>query len=630
MQRLLLAFAVAFVATATYAQAQSADLAPASTGGTASVLLSKPVPLSADASLAGALLFDNGPLVNNPGAGVGGADESVLQNTSLGLNTLGAGHQQNLGNFVADDFEVPAGATWNIDELRFFAYQTGGTAAASTITGYYVQIWDGDPSLPGSSVLAGDLTTNVLTSSAFSNIYRVTETSTGVAADRPIYESVVTLAAPASLTAGTYWVQWGATGSLASGPWAPPITITGQTVTGNALQLTATGWVPLNDTGTGTPRQGVPFQLYGTTGAVTGPVLTVAPTAVAFGPIDVGGTDTQTVTLTNNGVAPLTITSVAYTGDASVTITQPASLTLAAGASTTMTATFTPTAAGPITGSIAITSDAPGSPATVAVTGSGVPPPNPGTYPSTDTPVAIPDNDPTGITSTITVPAGTMGSIIDLDVDLNITHTWTGDLIATLTKGALSSTLMNQPGRADTGFGCSGANPNIIADDEGTDGTIEDSCVPAAPQAYPVADGRYTPFTPLTVFDGDPVAGVYTLTISDNAGGDTGTLESWALLIDDGIVAGEGSPNALASLTVAPNPVATQGQISLTVGTTQDVRVALYDALGREVMTLLDRQVTVGQQAFIGFSTQNLPAGVYVVRATGTDLALTQRVTVVR
>ena len=41
--------------------------------------------------------------------------------------------------------------------------------------------------------------------------------------------------------------------------------------------------------------------------------------------------------------------------------------------------------------------------------------------------------------------------------------------------------------------------------------------------------------------------GDYVLTISDNGGGDTGTLNSWALLIDDGTTAGEGTPSSLST-----------------------------------------------------------------------------------
>ena len=46
--------------------------------------------------------------------------------------------------------------------------------------------------------------------------------------------------------------------------------------------------------------------------------------------------------------------------------------------------------------------------------------------------VSIPDGSPDGATSTITVPAGTCPLISDLDVSLQATHTWVGDLTFTL------------------------------------------------------------------------------------------------------------------------------------------------------------------------------------------------------
>ena len=107
----------------------------------------------------------------------------------------------------------------------------------------------------------GDTTTNVMTATAWSNIYRATDTTSG-ATDRPIMANTVTV--NTLLDPGTYWLDWQTDGTLGSGPWAPPITINGQTTTGNALQWTATGavWAPANDTGTAT-QQGFPFIIDG-------------------------------------------------------------------------------------------------------------------------------------------------------------------------------------------------------------------------------------------------------------------------------------------------------------------------------------------------------------------------------
>jgi len=92
------------------------------------------------------VLFNSGPLITHPAAGPGGEDVSVLQNNSLGMSTLGLGHQVSAGNRIADDFTV-SDPYWDIEEITFYAYQTGETA--STITAVNLRIWDGPPGQPG-------------------------------------------------------------------------------------------------------------------------------------------------------------------------------------------------------------------------------------------------------------------------------------------------------------------------------------------------------------------------------------------------------------------------------------------------------------------------------------------------
>jgi len=60
---------------------------------------------------------------------------------------------------------------------------------------------------------------------------------------------------------GTYWIDWMTDGSLTSSPWAPPVTILGQTTTGNALHYTGS-WAPANDTDLLT-QQDMPFIIMG-------------------------------------------------------------------------------------------------------------------------------------------------------------------------------------------------------------------------------------------------------------------------------------------------------------------------------------------------------------------------------
>jgi subtilisin family serine protease len=215
------------------------------------------------------VLYDNGPLVTHPGGGGGGADASALQ-TAINLDVFGFGVQQSAGNRLADDFEV-TGAGWTVDTIALFGYQTG-SSATSTFTGVNLRIWDGVPGQPGSAIVFGDTTTNRMTATAWSNIYRVLDTSL-TNTDRPIMYVVADVEG-IFLPAGTYWVDWQLNGTLSSGPWAPPISILGQTTTGNALQFIDGVWSPVLDSGTNT-AQGFPFIIEG--GGGSGAWASAAP-----------------------------------------------------------------------------------------------------------------------------------------------------------------------------------------------------------------------------------------------------------------------------------------------------------------------------------------------------------------
>ncbi|MEZ4767464.1 MAG: proprotein convertase P-domain-containing protein [Caldilineales bacterium] len=245
-----------------------------------------------------AVLYDNGPLVTNPGGGAGGADASALQTAVLN-STYGFGHAISTGFRVADDFTVPAGG-WNISTITFYAYQTGSTTT-STINNVNLQIWDGPPGV--GSVVFGDTSTNRLAGSSWSNIYRVLDTGLLDTA-RPVMADAVTV--NTTLPAGTYWLDWQTGGTLGSGPWAPPVTLVGQTAKpgSNGLQFSPTtgAWAALIDTGSGAV-QDLPFVIEGT-GAV-GPSISLEKT--------VGTTAGVCAGTSNISVAPGTTVYYCYT-----------------------------------------------------------------------------------------------------------------------------------------------------------------------------------------------------------------------------------------------------------------------------------------------------------------------------
>jgi hypothetical protein len=111
-----------------------------------------------------------------------------------------------------------------------------------------------------------------------------------------------------------------------------------------------------------------------------GPQVTLAPTSLKWGKIAVGVTGgAKKVVLTNSGTGALSISTIATSGDfALVPVKQTKKVTpcvnggtVAAGASCEVKVSFTPTQTGALTGDLTFTDNAPGSPQSVALTGTG-------------------------------------------------------------------------------------------------------------------------------------------------------------------------------------------------------------------------------------------------------------------
>lgn len=132
-----------------------------------------------------------------------------------------------------------------------------------------------------------------------------------------------------------------------------------------------TGSITLKDDASNSP------QTVTLSGTGIGPFDTFSTASISLGSqlVTTSGS-AQVATLTNNGNAPLTITSIAVSstnsGDFTQTNTCPGSnATLAVNASCTISVIFTPTVAGNRSGSVTITDNAPSSPHVLALSGTG-------------------------------------------------------------------------------------------------------------------------------------------------------------------------------------------------------------------------------------------------------------------
>jgi subtilisin-like proprotein convertase family protein len=138
-------------------------------------------------------------------------------------------------------------------------------------------------------------------------------------------------------------------------------------------------------------------------------------------------------------------------------------------------------------------------------------------YTSTNVPLAIPDNNVAGITSTLALTdAGTLG---DIDVRLDtITHTAAGDLIIRLyAPDSTSITLTNRRGSTGDNF------INTILDDSAT------RPITSALNTDAPFTGRWRPERPLAVLNDKAISGTWLLNVSDRAATNVGTLIGWGV-----------------------------------------------------------------------------------------------------
>src|SRR5271163_3916854 len=100
--------------------------------------------------------------------------------------------------------------------------------------------------------------------------------------------------------------------------------------------------------------------------------IAAAPSSAAFGSVVVGNNNSQTIIISNGGNTGLTISQATVTGTGFNTSGLSAPLTVAAGKTATFNAVFTPSTSGGVSGSVALVSNAPNSPLTIPLGGTGV------------------------------------------------------------------------------------------------------------------------------------------------------------------------------------------------------------------------------------------------------------------
>ena len=183
--------------------------------------------------------------------------------------------------------------------------------------------------------------------------------------------------------------------------------------------------------------------------------------------------------------------------------------------------------------------------------------------------VAINDNQTVTVTMDVTVDS----IVSDLEVYVNISHTYIGDLRVTLrSPGGQEVILHNRTGSsADDIIGW-----------------------------YPA---QLAPAGDLQAMVGQATLGTWSLVVTDHATYDQGTLNEWCLRLAHGsdinTAVGDAIPRALQLAGNFPNPFNPMTIIQFAVPATQAVELAVFDMRGQRITTLVREVLPAGQHTAV-------------------------------
>jgi Protein of unknown function (DUF1573)/Immunoglobulin domain len=169
----------------------------------------------------------------------------------------------------------------------------------------------------------------------------------------------------AATSSGTLTYQWNKNGTAISGAVSPLYTTPATTTSDNGAQFTAT---VTNSAGSITSNAATLTVVPATF------ILNGSRTSIPFGAVSTGSSSEVGVTFTNAGNSIVTVSNLSVSGAGFTAGGISSGQMLSPGQTATLNVTFAPAAAGSMTGSVTVNSDAASSPFTISLSGSGAQP----------------------------------------------------------------------------------------------------------------------------------------------------------------------------------------------------------------------------------------------------------------
>ena len=231
-------------------------------------------------------------------------------------------------------------------------------------------------------------------------------------------------------------------------------------------------------------------------------------------------------------------------------------------------------------------------------------------YSSPNVPVTISASGAPTITSTLSVPTGS--NISDINVNVDITHTWINDLTIRLTSPAGTIvTLVANP--------CS---PNASVNN--INATFDDSGVAFTCGDFPGLSGIISPAQALSALNGQNPTGTWTLTVIDGFNLDGGSLNSWSLNICSTAPLTT-NENELQDFVIYPNPNTGNFNIKFNSTSGNGIAINVYDLRGRQVFNKTYQNTGLFDQ---NIQLDNVQAGVYLVTVQEGDKKVVKKIIV--
>lgn len=231
-------------------------------------------------------------------------------------------------------------------------------------------------------------------------------------------------------------------------------------------------------------------------------------------------------------------------------------------------------------------------------------------YVATDTPISI-SNGAGGQTYTSTVTVTEDKPINDINVTWSITHTYIGDISATLTSP--NGTIVEL---TTENINNNGVNSTNTTFDQEAANSITTGSAPYT--------GSFIPTGDLSNIYGEMSAGDWVLIITDNFNGDGGTLDSFEieLCLEDDLSVGEFN---LDSFVIFPNPNNGEFTIKLNSNSGNDINVDVFDIRGRKIF---NNSFTNTGDFTETVSLNSVQAGMYLVTVNDGNKEVTKRIIV--